>query len=323
MEHPFGLYFPRNLWGGWTVTLVKPKSSVKDYELVDALRNQFGNALQADVTADIGLTNADETIFVLKIELDWSEANIDAAFKAVLPDKSLVKNIQKERHEAPFQDVPSLTLEQLENYFVNLNRIPIDLRLSTERFKLAFNNINMYTEYDVQPNVSRFDLWETNQPDLQSQPVSIHPYKGAGSPAPKSLLKEWNNGIPIKMSPLEGSCGGVFALEPRFGKAFPEELFPLYALLKDSTDIRSRDARGVASQLGIFESPNNIDVGVGNFGLKEAATYGARFRLRFTLGDAIGSQACPLEASRRVTNGVPLDCPLFLLVRTVNCVQTH
>jgi hypothetical protein len=30
----------------------------------------------------------------------------------------------------------------------------------------------------------------------------------------------------------------------------------------------------------------------------------------------------PLEASRRVTNGIPLGCPLFLPVHTVNCVQT-
>jgi hypothetical protein len=28
------------------------------------------------------------------------------------------------------------------------------------------------------------------------------------------------------------------------------------------------------------------------------------------------------EASRRVTNGIPLGCPLFLPVDTVNCVQT-
>jgi hypothetical protein len=30
----------------------------------------------------------------------------------------------------------------------------------------------------------------------------------------------------------------------------------------------------------------------------------------------------PLEASRRVTNGIPLGCSLILPVRTVNCVQT-
>jgi hypothetical protein len=31
----------------------------------------------------------------------------------------------------------------------------------------------------------------------------------------------------------------------------------------------------------------------------------------------------PLEASRRVTNGIPLGCPLFLPVHTVNCIQTR
>jgi hypothetical protein len=46
------------------------------------------------------------------------------------------------------------------------------------------------------------------------------------------------------------------------------------------------------------------------------------FRQNFTLEDAIGSHACSLEASRRVTNGIPLGCPLFLLVHTVNCVAT-
>jgi hypothetical protein len=46
------------------------------------------------------------------------------------------------------------------------------------------------------------------------------------------------------------------------------------------------------------------------------------FRQKFTLEDAIGSHACSLEASWRVTNGIPLGCSLFLPVHTINCVQT-
>jgi hypothetical protein len=47
------------------------------------------------------------------------------------------------------------------------------------------------------------------------------------------------------------------------------------------------------------------------------------FRQKFTLEDAIEFHAfAPLEASRRVTNAIPLGCPLFLPVHTVNCVQT-
>jgi hypothetical protein len=46
------------------------------------------------------------------------------------------------------------------------------------------------------------------------------------------------------------------------------------------------------------------------------------FRQKFTLEDAIGSHACSLQASRRVTNGIPLESPLFLPVHTVNRVQT-
>jgi hypothetical protein len=46
------------------------------------------------------------------------------------------------------------------------------------------------------------------------------------------------------------------------------------------------------------------------------------FSTEFTLEDAIGSHACSLEASSRVTNGIPLGCPRFLPVHTVNCVQT-
>jgi hypothetical protein len=46
------------------------------------------------------------------------------------------------------------------------------------------------------------------------------------------------------------------------------------------------------------------------------------FRQKFTLEDAIGSHACSLEASSRVTNGIPLGSSLFLPVHTVNCVQT-
>jgi hypothetical protein len=38
----------------------------------------------------------------------------------------------------------------------------------------------------------------------------------------------------------------------------------------------------------------------------------AFFRQKLTLEDAIGSHACSLEASTRVTNGIPLGCPPFL-----------
>jgi hypothetical protein len=46
------------------------------------------------------------------------------------------------------------------------------------------------------------------------------------------------------------------------------------------------------------------------------------FRQKFTLEDAIGPHASSLEASRRVTDGIPLGCPRFLPAHTVNCVQT-
>jgi hypothetical protein len=49
---------------------------------------------------------------------------------------------------------------------------------------------------------------------------------------------------------------------------------------------------------------------------------GVRFRQKFTPEDAIGSHACSLEANERVTNDIPLGCPLLLPVHTVNCVQT-
>jgi hypothetical protein len=46
------------------------------------------------------------------------------------------------------------------------------------------------------------------------------------------------------------------------------------------------------------------------------------FGQKLTLEDAIVSHACSLEASRHVTNGIPLGCSLLLPVHTVNCVQT-
>jgi hypothetical protein len=46
------------------------------------------------------------------------------------------------------------------------------------------------------------------------------------------------------------------------------------------------------------------------------------FPTEFTLEGAIGSHACPLQASRRATNGSPLGCSLLLPVHTVNCVKT-
>jgi hypothetical protein len=50
--------------------------------------------------------------------------------------------------------------------------------------------------------------------------------------------------------------------------------------------------------------------------------YGARFRQKFTPEDAIGSPACSLEVSIRVSNAISLGCSLLLPVGTVNCVQT-
>jgi hypothetical protein len=46
------------------------------------------------------------------------------------------------------------------------------------------------------------------------------------------------------------------------------------------------------------------------------------FRQKFTIEDAIGSHACSLEASTRVTNGSPLGYPPPLTVTTVNSVKT-
>jgi hypothetical protein len=47
------------------------------------------------------------------------------------------------------------------------------------------------------------------------------------------------------------------------------------------------------------------------------------FEQKFALEDAIGSQACSLEASKRVTNSIPLSrVHFFLPVDTVNSVQT-
>jgi len=47
------------------------------------------------------------------------------------------------------------------------------------------------------------------------------------------------------------------------------------------------------------------------------------FRQELALEDAIGSHACSLEASKRVTNDIPLGHSLLLPVGTVNRVQTH
>jgi hypothetical protein len=46
------------------------------------------------------------------------------------------------------------------------------------------------------------------------------------------------------------------------------------------------------------------------------------FGLDFALENAIGSHACSLEASKRVTNGIPLGRPRPLTVTTVNSATT-
>jgi hypothetical protein len=65
----------------------------------------------------------------------------------------------------------------------------------------------------------------------------------------------------------------------------------------------------------------NLPVGADTF-FDPTCLYGARFRQKFTLEDAIGSHACSLEANTRVTNGIPLGSSLLLPVCTVNCFQT-
>jgi hypothetical protein len=61
--------------------------------------------------------------------------------------------------------------------------------------------------------------------------------------------------------------------------------------------------------------------------LNASLLYVARFRQKFTLDDAVSSHACSLhcllEASRRVTNSIPLGNPLLLPVGTVNSIQTQ
>jgi hypothetical protein len=47
---------------------------------------------------------------------------------------------------------------------------------------------------------------------------------------------------------------------------------------------------------------------------------GARFSTEIYTEDPIGSHACLLEATVRVTNGIPLGCPHVLPGGTVNCV---
>jgi hypothetical protein len=65
--------------------------------------------------------------------------------------------------------------------------------------------------------------------------------------------------------------------------------------------------------------PDSIAVGDWSF---DEHMYGARFRQKIPLEDDIGSHTCSLEASMRVTNGIPLGCSLLLPVHTINCVQT-
>jgi hypothetical protein len=48
--------------------------------------------------------------------------------------------------------------------------------------------------------------------------------------------------------------------------------------------------------------------------------HGAVFKI--ALEDAISSHACSLEASKRVTNGIPLRCPLLLPVGAGNYIET-
>jgi hypothetical protein len=54
--------------------------------------------------------------------------------------------------------------------------------------------------------------------------------------------------------------------------------------------------------------------------LLSACRYGALFRRKFTLEDAVGSHACSLETSKRVTIAIPLRChfsyQFFLPIRT-------
>jgi hypothetical protein len=76
---------------------------------------------------------------------------------------------------------------------------------------------------------------------------------------------------------------------------------------------------GVGGGAGSGAGDNNIQLAT----VFELLMCGARFLQKFMLEDAIDLHAfAPLEASRRVTNGIPIGCPLFLPVHIVNCVQT-
>lgn len=283
MEQPFGTDKPkllRSRWGGWEIKLTLDEANDS---ILDALCEKFGDNMQ-ESSADVEHEHK-TTKIELKISVDMTKEEVESKIQETFESNSVtfkMKDLEIEKVDPPFADVKPnvyMDLEKLEAYYVNLNRVPMDLRLSKERFKSAFGTIAGYDKYNAQPNASRFDLWETNKPDLYLQKVDIHPFD-TGANVPRTLLRGWNDGIPIPMLPAT-NCRGVFELEPRFGKAFPQELHPVYAMLKDSTDIRARKARKVAKDLGIFESPNKIDVGVGNFGLKQAATTFVELRYRY------------------------------------------
>jgi hypothetical protein len=104
--------------------------------------------------------------------------------------------------------------------------------------------------------------------------------------------------------------------------------FPKASHMASSTDFIGAGVKSTVdsipagwSQLFLLSASNGINDGMMAWG-DRMLKYDSSFRQKLALEDVIGSDACLLEASMRVTNSIPLGCSLFLPVHTINCVQT-
>ena len=131
MENPFGPSLPRNSWGNWVITIKKEpaEDSSDDQEMSEALQEIMGKDFEG-LHLDIGI---DVTVLNLNVSRKVNEAMIDTRLCKKLPDCENGKTwpggtVTKIQTEAPFIDLDAQTLDTLETYFINLNRISMNLR---------------------------------------------------------------------------------------------------------------------------------------------------------------------------------------------------
>lgn len=179
------------------------------------------------------------------------------------------RNLTSNTLSGHYFETPAFPEDDFRIYRKYQNRVSSDLRLSDERYRLlnewAGKNKSLAGVHRkpangvlVPPNVSLHALRESQDHNpITMAEIGIEKWRDATVPRKDAVSYSLHAlALPEPSSATE-VLGSALQAEPVFLRAFPEELLPMRALLKDPADVRSANVRKLSKQLGLFiDTPN-------------------------------------------------------------------